>query len=425
MFDSRLTKVTTTMIYIGTLMLSVLSFFTTYHGLTILLEWRLALIGSLGLQLAMLGIAWNLMKVRQRRGIYVVVFLTAAAFSIFFSFANFDSNLKASLRQSEARAGYSAEARPVLATYNLATKQAAVRKQYQVERLANLVELEQEKGWATLIDEGTDDALIQSVLEGARRTSNSWSKTMGSDYRQGKGRGIIANFLESHLNRARQNLAAIESYRERIDSLALLLSSQLPVSRQYELLNEAWISFPIGIVSVADEKPLDLPMPPAQDRFIEEPSGRQEAFMLVIGDFYQMDRLALFSLALAITIDLIVIMMAFTASFNIEETDYVMERVKLDSSRRIQHMSLDRPSDYTTVLDDNLKRFRMATDYRKKLVALLDDHRKSKKMLRFTMKRAGESTVPEPEQPIQLNSRPRQTIKADSGPTGKSYTLKY
>lgn len=425
MFDSQLTKVTTTMVYIGTLLLSILSFFTTYHGLTILLEWRLALIGSLGLQLAMLGIAWNLMKARQRRGIYVVVFLTAAAFSIFFSFANFDSNLKASLRQSEARAGYSAEARPVLAAYNLATKQAAVRKQYQVERLASLVQLEQEKGWATLIDEGSDDALIQSVLEGARRTSNSWSKIMGSDYRQGSGRGIIANYLESHLSRARQNLAAIESYRIRVDSLALMLSSQLPVSRQYELLNEAWVSFPIGIVAVADGEPLDLQMPPAQAQFIEEPADRQEAFMLVIGDFYQMDRLALFSLALALTIDLIVILMAFTASFSIVESEYIMERVWNDSSRRIRQMSLDIPSDYTTILDDNLKRFRMANDYRLKLTKLLDDYRKSKKKFSFRFRRPDEVAAPESEPTIELNSRPRKRTEAGSGPTGKSYTLKY
>ena len=54
------------MIYFGTFLVSVLSFFTTYPGLTISLDRWLALIGSLGLQTAMLVIAWNLMRIRKR-----------------------------------------------------------------------------------------------------------------------------------------------------------------------------------------------------------------------------------------------------------------------------------------------------------------------------------------------------------------------
>jgi hypothetical protein len=64
MLAQQTSRVASGMIYFGTFLVSVLSFFTTYLGLTIFLDHWLALVGSLGLQTAMLGIAWNLMRIR-------------------------------------------------------------------------------------------------------------------------------------------------------------------------------------------------------------------------------------------------------------------------------------------------------------------------------------------------------------------------
>ena len=60
-------KNTTLMIYAGTFLISILSFFTTFYGLAILVDKTLALIGSLGLQIALLGIAWNLIRIKENR----------------------------------------------------------------------------------------------------------------------------------------------------------------------------------------------------------------------------------------------------------------------------------------------------------------------------------------------------------------------
>lgn len=52
-------------------MLSVLSYFTTYYGLAIMLDTPLAIVGSLGLQISMLGVAWELDAYeREQNGIY-------------------------------------------------------------------------------------------------------------------------------------------------------------------------------------------------------------------------------------------------------------------------------------------------------------------------------------------------------------------
>ncbi len=364
MQSSRFAAFATTLIYLGTLLLSILSFFTTYYGLAILVGSNLAIAGSLGLQLAMLGVAWNLLKSRGNRLVYVTVFVVAATFSVFFSYANFDSALKADTRTDEARAQYTAAVRPILAEYATAARKALLQASYQQERLGKLLEMEREKGWATVIDEGTDDEFIQSTIEGARKTVESWNANQGYEYRQGSGRGIILNFLESRIATARNAFEKIKGYVATIDSVSLLISSALPVSRQRELVDLASVRFPHGEVALVLAERPRLVSFPAESDYIERPTSRQQAFMLVIGDLFAMDHLAAFSLLLAIAIDLIVIIMALAGSHISDDTDYILERLRQDMARRLGKIELDDAEQLDLALKENVERYRKAMSYR-------------------------------------------------------------
>lgn len=379
------------MIYIGTFLLSVLSFFTTYYGLTILVDVPLAIIGSLGLQVAMLGIAWNLMKIRENKATYVTVFLVAASFSIMFSYANFDSNLKKSVRQTSARADYNSEARPILAGYAATADEAAHKGRYQVERLGRLLDMEQKRGWATAVDEGSGDPFLQSVIDGARNAVASWKEQKGAEYHQGAGSGIIASYLESRLNQAGENLSLINNYSKTVDSISLMFNSELPVARQYDLANAAFVMFPSSEAAMLASTEIKLPQPPSMADFVEVPVSQQHAFKLVIQDLVEMDRLALFSLLLAIAIDLIVILMAFAGSLRVEDVDSLFDRIRHDTALRIKNLSLDDTEHLSAVLDDNLNRFRKANRYGLDVIKLLGDYRNDKKKFRISLHRESES----------------------------------
>ena len=70
MWQNRMAGLNTGMMYAGTLLLSILSFCTTFYGMAILLDFWLALVGALGIQIAMVGVAWTLMKAKENRGFY-------------------------------------------------------------------------------------------------------------------------------------------------------------------------------------------------------------------------------------------------------------------------------------------------------------------------------------------------------------------
>lgn len=392
-----LNKTTTVMIYLGTFLLSILSFFTTFRGMTILLDVPLAFIGSLGLQVALLGVAWNLMKVRDKRLNYLIVFSSAAVFSIFFSFANFDSALKSPNRSQEARIKYTTDARPVLAEYQTITKQAARTAEYQLQRIDKLVEIEQDKGWATAVDEGSQDRLLQSVIDGARRAIISWEQSSGKEFRQGKGRGPVVNYLESHQTQIKNNLNNINKYSIALDSLAFALNGDLPVVKQHEIVNRAWSSFPSGAIALITAENPQLSEPPNRAEYAEFAQSRQQAFMMVINDFFEMDRLALFSILLAIVIDLIIILMALAGSHHMNEEDYLFDRLRQNATRRIRKLKFREKEEITTTINDNLDRLRKAGGYGVDLIRTINDYKNEKKRVKIKLKRGGESLPEEPE----------------------------
>jgi len=386
----KVSRATTAMIYFGTFLLSVLSFFTTLSGLMILLDFPLALIGSLGLQTAMLGIAWNVMKVKENRAAYLAVFMTAAAFSIFFSYANFDSSLKENTRINQARSGYAEAAVPVLTAYRTMAQTAGHTAAYQVSRLDKLVNLEQEKGWATVIDEGSRDPFVQSVLDGARRMVESWKTNMGREYSQGGGRGIIVDYMESRRDQAVQNLNRIESYTTLLNSVGSAFNGNLSVDSQFALLNTAWVGFPAGVVAEIMPQRSALPYPPDKADFVETPISRQQAFMLVIHDLIGFDSLAAFSLLLALAIDMIVILMALAGSYITNDEDFIFDRVSRDAAKRVNHIEMDNLDQFARSLQENLKRYRTASEYSLELMNLLQSHRVRKESGKIVMKRSGE-----------------------------------
>lgn len=392
---SKANQFTTILIYIGTFLISLLSFFTTYYGLAIFLDKPLALLGSLGLQTAMLGIAWNLMRLRENRGAYIIVFSITAMFSIFFSYVNFSTGLKSSTRTQEARDSYAVEARPILREYATFGKQALNRGLYQSQRLADLLQMENDHGWATIVDEGSKDPLIQSIIDGARLTVNSWNKTQPADYRQGSGKGIISNYLISWTDQVERNLVTLKSYVHSVDSLSLLLGSDMAVTEQYHLVNYAAINFPLPEHEMMMGTPVKLKEPPFTANFVETPINRQQAMNLVIDDLFQMDRITLFALLFAIVIDLIVMIMALCSSHASDAVEYVFSKVERDASRRLRKMSLDNPEEFSRSLEGNLKCLRQVGEYSRNLDEMLHEYRSGRDRIKLT---DGENS--EPAQPI-------------------------
>ena len=77
------------------------------------------------------------------------------------------------VRGHKVRGEYADLARPIVRQYVAVAKETQFKGTYQVERLNQLIAMEKTNGWATVVDEGSQDAFVQSVIDGARRTISS------------------------------------------------------------------------------------------------------------------------------------------------------------------------------------------------------------------------------------------------------------
>jgi hypothetical protein len=394
MLAKQTSQLASGMIYFGTFLVSVLSFFTTYLGLTIFLDRWLALIGSLGLQTAMLGIAWNLMRVRKNRLSYVFVFCSVAAFSMFFSYVNFNNRLKGEMRQQEARAAYADTARPVLRDYAAQAKKAVSQGEYQVQRLDALLAMEETKGWATIIDEGSNDPFLQSVIEGARRTVESWNKHQGAEYQQGSGRGIILDYLHNWQTQIDERLVRVTEYTADVDSISMLLGSQMPVPEQYDMVNWASVHFPQSEYRMILASEPVLKDAPFTSKFVERPTNGQEALSLVIADLAHPDRLTSFSIVFAVVIDLMVLVLALCGSRAAGSLDDIFRKFEQDASQRLRKMSTDNPRQFSESMRQNIEWLRQASEYGKNLEQVLNEFQTTRE--RITLIRGEERAESKP-----------------------------
>ena len=102
--------------------------------------------------------------------------------------------------------------------------------------------------------------------------------------------------------------------------------------------------------------------------------------MLVIGDLFEMDHLAAFSLLLAIAIDLIVVIMAFAGSHIVDDTDYILDRVRQDMARRLGRIELDDAEQLDVALKENVEKYRKAMSYRLDMTRVSSEFRDAGKI---------------------------------------------
>ncbi len=135
------------------------------------------------------------------------------------------------------------------------------------------------------------------------------------------------------------------------------------------------------------------PNPPSRLDFMETADSRQTAFMMVINDFAEMDRLALFAFLLAFAIDFIVIMMAFAGSYIINDVDYLYDRVKLDMVTRLKNLSLDDPADITKLTDESFLKFNKASEFGVNMIRTNMDYEHKKEHTKIVLKREREELI--------------------------------
>lgn len=319
-----------TSLFVASTLLSVVSWYTTQQGMALYLSPWLSVLASLGIQSALVLVAWLVGLTRTRRALLITVYAITAVVSIAFSYVSlytwfsarerpavvqrklYDALVDAGGRSQELLAAAVAEGeRHTLALEEMA---AAERSHGYVSRSGDV------DPWLARVRE--------SVAEEARAYRTA--------YPEGSGPGLRYTAFERHARIARQTVARLRQSQQAFAELGTALGPSESTEHQLRVFRGVYDTIPWSEVrDTLHAGPLELPVLPAYSDFVDRSATSQEDLLTAFGELVAAPTARHgTALALAAFIDVVVFLLAWAAGpffFGSPEERWLAAGAALDS----------------------------------------------------------------------------------------------
>ncbi len=295
--------------FIASCLLATVSWYTTEQGMGLYLSTWLALFASIGVQSALVFVAWRMGITKTKRGVLIAVYAITATISVSFSYVNLYTWFSAKERPAEVQ-------RELFETINLSTDKAAQQLsaaigegQKHVLALGEMTSAEKTHGHMSVGQDG------DPYLDAVRQAVAQESQTYNGSYRGGGGEGVSYLAFARYTKLAQQSVdRMLESQRK----LAAFRSQGRPTEasdQQLRDFREVYASIPWDEV----EKTLhgvrfEKPELPKYTNFIDQSRNGQEDLLMAFKELFSKPTgYHAFAFVLAVFVDAIVSLLAYAA----------------------------------------------------------------------------------------------------------------
>ena len=308
-------------LFVASLLLSIVSWYTTFEGMTLYLSRWFAFLASLGVQTAMLFTAWLLTRHRHRRTQILVVYAITALVSVAFSYVSlyswFAQRERPAIVQRELFDRLAQAAQQTDET--LAAAEAEARK--HVVALTEMTEAEKRVGYlAKAVDA---DPYLAQVREAVAREAQG---------REGSGEGVRYSAFARYTRIAEQTQAQIQAARQAIAQWRQRAKASDPSVDQLRAYQQATSGIPwTSVAETLHTATVERPAMPSLAEFTDRTGSSQEELLLAFTELFGAPTARhLFSFALALSLDLIIILIALVSA-GPPETQWAAAAASLDS----------------------------------------------------------------------------------------------
>ena len=308
----------------ASLIAAVVSWLTTGMGLDRYVSMPLAWSMATAVQLGLFGLAWLIGSGKDVRRWWISsLYLLTMLFSVTFSYVTLQSELTKEIRPAEARRQLFDVSRQHLAQ---AQRQAQVGLQHSADlqlRLTSWLDMERRNGWATRTCEQEEHCYLEGVCDRIGRRIAQWEQESGRTYREGPGEQLIFGTLQTELRTLEQLGTRLSTYQESLTQSTALdadIDNRERLQRLDAVLNQA----PLADLEAVSCQAVLPPTPPSYGDHARDVASRDEqpvyAFQDLVsiwhreGPLQTEDYPTLFALALALFIDLFVLVVALGAA---------------------------------------------------------------------------------------------------------------
>jgi len=301
-------------LFIASCLLSFVSWYTTFEGMSLYLSVWFSALASIGLQTALVLVAWLIGfsssgKELGRRSMLVGVYVVTAIVSIAFSYTSLYT-------------WFSARERP--ATIERRLYDALNDSAGQVQKTLTSAINEQQKHVLALeemtVAEKTHGHISRAqdadpYLAGVRATVAREAQTYAEGYKEGSGEGIRYSAFDRYTKLAQQSLSEMQRYQQQIAAYVANTKPLDPSERQLQSYRQLYDSVPWNEIEPdLHAGRIERPSIPAYSDFVDRTVSGQEDLLVAFQELFTAPTTRhAFALALATFIDVVVFLLAFAS----------------------------------------------------------------------------------------------------------------
>ncbi len=296
-------------LFVSTVLLSIVSWYTTYMGMALYLNGWFAFLASLGIQSALVLVAWLIGFTETRRLLLTSVYAITAVVSIAFSYVSLYTWFSARERPALVQRGLydTISASAGQAEQQLST--AILEAKKHVVALDELTAAEKLHGHMARAQDS--DPYLARIREAVAREA----QTYGDSYKEGAGQGVRYSAFDRHAKLARQSLEQLTAAQQSLSAFRTQLKPNDPSDVQIRRYREVYDSIPWAEVdqqthAAKAERP---PVPSLSDHLDKTASGQEELLLAFTELVSAPTGRHVFAFLLATFIDVIVFLLAFAS----------------------------------------------------------------------------------------------------------------
>lgn len=307
--DSSLMRAIVVGLFLSSCLLSIVSWYTTQQGMALYLSPWFSLIASLGVQSALVLVAWLIGFTRSKRALLIAVYAITAAVSISFSYVSlytwFSSRERPATIQRQLYDVLNEDAGRV----GQLLSSGIAEGQKHVLALEEMTTAEKEHGYISRAQDA--DPYLASIREAVAREAQTYS----GHAPEGIGAGVRYTAFDRYAKLARQSVDRMQESQRRLAQFRSQLKPLDPTDKQLRDYRQVYDAVPWTDVEQATHQGrFDRPAVPSYADFVDRTVSSQEDLLVAFKDLFTAPTgRHVLAFALATFIDLTVFLLAYAA----------------------------------------------------------------------------------------------------------------
>ncbi len=318
-------------LFVSSCLLAIVSWYTTQQGMALYLSPWFALLASLGIQSALVLVAWLIGFTKAKRGLLIAVYIVTAIVSIAFSYGSLYTWFSARERPAaierklyDALNSAAGKSQELLAS-------GVSEGQKHVLALEEMTEAEKSHGYISRAQDA--DPYLAKIREAVAHEAQTYSQ----NYREGAGPGLRYTAFDRYAKLARQSVQRMQDSQRALSEFRSNLKPLDPTENQLRSFRQAYDAIPWQEVKdVAHLDKFELPTVPSYEGFVDRSATGQEDLLIAFSDLFTAPTSRhIFAFALAAFIDIVVFLLAYASGpyfFGAPEERWFSAGAALDSS---------------------------------------------------------------------------------------------